>query len=224
MSAARMKKIIANALKVETDISGARLQRESRELRRLETLIDTVFALAIIMIVWDEPSPTQAASVDLLGFIKERAQHMLMAFIGIVVVLVYWFQSNLLLGNLSRTDPKHAILSVLQIFMVLVYLLTVSYGIDIGNEPLILAMQSIAAALIGFTAAGAWWYASYRRRLLTDEADDSDVSALRLRVLAEPLTAILTIGLAFVDPMLWELGWLTFPLFVFILQRVGVRH
>jgi uncharacterized membrane protein len=224
MSAARMKKIIANALKVETAISGARLQRESRELRRLETLIDTVFALAIIMIVWDEPSPTQAASVDLLGFIKERAQHMLMALIGIVVVLVYWFQSNLLLGNLSRTDPKHAILSILQIFMVLVYLLTVSYGIDIGNEPLILAMQSIAAALVGFAAAGAWWYASYRRRLLTDEADDGDVSALRLRVLAEPLTAILTVGLAFVSPLLWELGWLTFPLFVAILRRAGVPH
>jgi uncharacterized membrane protein len=224
MSAARMKKIIANALRVETDISGARLQRESRELRRLETLIDTVFALAIIMIVWDEPSPTQAASVDLLGFIKERAQHMLMALIGIVVVLVYWFQSNLLLGNLSRTDPKHAILSILQIFMVLVYLLTVSYGIDIGNEPLILAMQSIAAALVGFAAAGAWWYASYQRRLLTDEADDSDVSALRLRVLAEPLTAILTVGLAFVSPLLWELGWLTFPLFVALLQRAGMPH
>jgi uncharacterized membrane protein len=176
------------------------------------------------MIVWDEPSPTQAASVDLLGFIAERAQHMLMALIGIVVVLVYWFQSNLLLGNLSRTDPKHAILSILQIFMVLVYLLTVSYGIDIGNEPLILAMQSIAAALVGFAAAGAWWYASYRRRLLTDEADDGDVSALRLRVLAEPLTAILTVGLAFVSPLLWELGWLTFPLFVAILRRAGVPH
>jgi uncharacterized membrane protein len=224
MSAARMKKIIANALRVETSISGARLQRESRELRRLETLIDTVFALAIILIVWDEPSPAQSASVDLLGFIAERAQHMLMALIGIVVVLVYWFQSNLLLGNLSRTDPKHAILSILQIFMVLVYLLTVSYGIDIGNEPLILAMQSIAAALVGFAAAGAWWYASYQRRLLTDEADDSDVSALRLRVLAEPLTAILTIGLAFVSPLLWELGWLAFPLFVAILRRAGVPH
>ncbi len=51
--------------------------------------------------------------------------------------------------------------------MVLVYLLTVSYGIDIGKEPLILAMQSIAVVLVGFAAAGAWWYASYRLCLLT---------------------------------------------------------
>jgi uncharacterized membrane protein len=219
-----MKKIIANALRVETSISNARMQRESRRLHRLETLIDTVFALVIILIVFNESQPEQLPSVDLLGFIKGRAQHMLMAVIGIVVVLVYWFQSNLLLGNLVRTDSKHAILSILQIFMVLIYLLTVSYGIDIGNEPPILAMQSIAAALVGLAAAGAWWYASYRRRLLTDDADDSDVSALRLRVLAEPLTAILTVGLAFVSPLLWELGWLTYPLFVVILQRAGIRQ
>jgi uncharacterized membrane protein len=224
MSAAKMKKIIANYLRVETSISNARLQRESRELRRLETLIDTVFALVIILIVFNEPHPEQSASVDLFGFIKDRAQHMLMGLIGIVVVLVYWFQSNLLLGNLVRTDSKHAILSILQIFMVLIYLLTVSYGVDIGNEPAILAMQSIAAALVGLAAAGAWWYASYRRRLLTNDADDSDVSALRLRVLAEPLTAILTIGLAFVSPLLWELGWLAYPLFVVILKRAGIRQ
>jgi uncharacterized membrane protein len=219
-----MKKIIANILRVETSLSNARLQRESRELRRLETLIDTVFALVIILIVFNEPRPEQSASVDILSFIKDRAQHMLTALIGIVVVLVYWFQSNLLLGNLVRTDSKHAILSILQIFMVLLYLLTVSYGIDIGNEPPILAMQSIAAALVGLAAAGAWWYASYRSRLLTDDADDSDVSALRLRVLAEPLTATLTVGLAFVSPLLWELGWLTYPLFVVILQRAGIAN
>ncbi len=219
-----MKKIIANYLRVETAISNGRQQRESRELRRLERLIDTVFALVIILIVFNETQPEQLASVDVLAFIIDRAQEMLMSLIGIVVVLVYWFQSNLLLGNLVRTDSKHAILSILQIFMVLIYLMTVSYGIDIGDEPLILAMQSIAATLVGLTAAGAWWYASYRNRLLTDDADDSDVSALQLRVLAEPMTALLTVGLAFVSPLLWELGWLTYPLFVILLKRAGIRQ
>jgi uncharacterized membrane protein len=74
MSAAKMKKIIANFLRVETSISNTRLQRESRELRRLETLIDTVFALVIILIVFNEPRPEQSASVDFLGFIQDRAQ------------------------------------------------------------------------------------------------------------------------------------------------------
>jgi hypothetical protein len=31
--------------------------------------------------------------------------------IGLIIVLVYWFQSNLMLGNFVRTDGKHALLS-----------------------------------------------------------------------------------------------------------------
>jgi hypothetical protein len=49
-----------------------------------------------------------------------------------------------------------------------------------------------------------------------------EIRALRLRVLAEPLTAVLTLTLAFVDPLLWELGWLTYPLFAMLLRRAGV--
>ena len=51
------------------------------------------------------------------------------------------------------------------------------------------SLIDVVFALVGFSAAAAWWYASYDRRLLTPEVDDADVNALRLRVLAEPLTA-----------------------------------
>jgi hypothetical protein len=50
------------------------------------------------------------------------------------------------------------------------------------------------------------------------------MSSRCVQVLAEPLTAILTVGLAFVSPLLWELGWLTYPLFAVILQRAGIRQ
>jgi hypothetical protein len=104
----------------------------------------------------------------------------------------------------------------------LVYLLSVSLGISVGNEPLILAVQSIAAALVGFAAAAAWWYASYKRCLLTPDIGDEEVAALRLRVLAEPLTALLTLGLAFVSAVAWEIGWLAYPLMAAMLRRTGV--
>ena len=82
-------------------------------------------------------------------------------------------------------------------------------------------MQSLAAARVGFAAA-AWWYASEDRRLLSPELTESEIAALRLRVLAEPLTAVLTLILAFINPLLWELGWLTYPLFAMLLRRAGV--
>jgi uncharacterized membrane protein len=172
--------------------------------------------------VFDLPDPDDSIAFDLGSFIAFRVDSLIVAMLGIIVVLVYWFQSNLLLGNLKRTDGKHAALSLLQVFLVLAYLLAVSLGIDVGTEPLVLAVQSITAALVGFAAAAAWWYASYNRRLLTPEIDHDEVAALQLRVLAEPLTAVLTLALAFVSATAWEIGWLAYPLIAALLRKAGV--
>jgi uncharacterized membrane protein len=198
------------------------LQREGRELRRLESLIDTVFAIVIVVMVLDLPDPDESIAFDLASFLAFRVESLLVAMLGVIVVLVYWFQSNLLLGNLNRTDGKHAAISLLQVFLVLTYLLSVSLGISVGNEPLVLAAQSVAAALVGFAAAAAWYYASSKRRLLTPEIGDDEVTALRLRVLAEPLTAVLTLALAFVSAVAWEIGWLAYPLIAVMLRKAGV--
>jgi uncharacterized membrane protein len=181
-----------------------------------------VFALVIVVMVFDLPDPDVSIEFDLADFVAFRVESLLVAMLGIVVLLVYWFQSNLLLGNLKRTDGKHAAISLLQIMMVLAYLLAVSLGMAVGAEPLVMAAQSITAALVGFSAAAAWWYASSNRRLLTPEISDDEVSALRLRVLAEPLTALLTLALAFVTATAWEIGWLAYPLIAMLLRKAGV--
>ena len=198
------------------------LQREGKELRRLESLIDTVFAIVIVGIVLDLPEPDESIAFELASFVAFRVESLVMAMLGVIVLMVYWFQSNLLLGNLKRTDGTHAAISLLQVFLVLVYLLSVSLGFSFGDEPLILAAQSIAAALVGFAAAAAWYYASHKRRLLAQEMDGEEIAALRLRVLAEPLTALLTLGLAFVSAVAWELGWLAYPLIAAVLRKAGV--
>jgi len=216
-----MKRLASKLLAIKPAGAG-QLQREGRELLRLGTLIDSVFAIVIVVMVLDLPEPDESIALDLASFIAFKLDSLVVAMLGIIVVLVYWFQSNLLLGNLNRTDGPHATISLLQIFLVLAYLLFVSLGIDGGDDPLVLAAQSISAALVGFAAAAAWWYASYQRRLLTSEISDSEVAALQLRVLAEPVTALLTLGLAFVSALAWELGWLAYPLIAALLRKGGV--
>jgi uncharacterized membrane protein len=217
----KMKNLLTKRLAAKPAGPG-QLQREGRELRRLETLIDTVFAIVIVVIVIDLPAPDESAAFDLVSFIALRVNSLIVAMLGVIIVLVYWFQSNLLLGNLDRTNGAHGALSLLQIFFVLVYLLSISFGISAGNDPLVLAVQSIAAALVGFAAAAAWWYASYNRRLLTPDISDDEIAVLRLRVLAEPLTALLTLALAFVNAVAWELGWFAYPLIAAMLRMTGV--
>jgi uncharacterized membrane protein len=216
-----MKRFVSKLLAVKPAAPGE-LQQQGRELHRLESLIDSVFAIVIVVIVFDLPEPDESITFDLTNFITFQFNSLLFAMLGIIVLLVYWFQSNLLLGNLDRTDGIHASISLLQVFLVLVYLSTVSLGISVGTEPPVLVAQSITAALVGFFAAAAWWYASYKRRLLTQDIGDDEVATLQLRVLAEPLTAVLTIGLAFVSATAWELGWLAYPLIAAMLRKTGI--
>jgi hypothetical protein len=75
---------------------------------------------------------------------------------------------------------------------------------------------------MGFVGAAAWWYASSNRRLLAAEISGEEISALQLRVLAEPMTAVLTLALAFVSATAWEIGWLMYPLIARALRRAGI--
>ena len=123
----------------QESLTPAQLQREARSLRRLETLIDCVFALVIVLIVFDLPD--QEGMDDLVTLIRSSLHTLVGALVGIVVVLVYWFQSNLLLGNLIRTNSVHGFLSLLQVFFVLVYLLAVNLGNRFGDATLSFAQD-----------------------------------------------------------------------------------
>ncbi len=206
---------------IPPDNADSRL-REVRQLRRLETLIDCVFALVIILNVFDLPMPEDTAHLDVTEFIIDSIETIAIAVISVVVILVYWFQSNVLLGDLKRTDAIHGSLSILQVLFVLFYLVAVGLGYQWGKEPVILAAQSATAALVGLMAALAWWYATSRANLVRNDLEADYVAALRLRVFAEPLTALLTLMLAFVAPSAWDYGWFAYPLVAALLRRLGV--
>jgi hypothetical protein len=57
-------------------------------------------------------------------------------------------------------------------------------------------------------------YAIKNHRLLLPEVTEQYAYRLRDRILAEPITAIITIPFAFAGPILWEVSWLSYPLVV----------
>jgi apolipoprotein N-acyltransferase len=54
--------------------------------------------------------------------------------------------------------------------------------------------------------------------LLLPEVTEQYARHLRDRILAEPITAIITIPLAFVGPIIWEISWLSYPLVVWLVR------
>jgi uncharacterized membrane protein len=196
-------------------------RRSILQLSRLETLTDVVYALVLFRMFLLIPTPdhTEWHWGYFLEFFGDNAITFALVAIGLAVTIIYWGQNNLLMGSLAKTDPRHTALSIVQIFCLLLFVKTLRIGVELGGSPGTRALESGAAALMGFVAAWGWAYAIKDRRLLHDDVSDEDALATRDRILAEPITALITIPFAFLGPWLWEAAWLTYPLFVKLLKR-----
>ena len=126
----------------------------------------------------------------------------------------YGIQNNVLLGNLPSTDSRHTILSILQRMLLLIFRVSMRLGIALGASNATRALESITAALVGIAGGWGWTYAIKNHRLLLPEVTEQYDYRLRDRILAEPITAIITIPFAFAGPILWEVSWLSYPLVV----------
>ncbi len=199
----------------------ARHKREVIQLRRLTTVIDVIFAIVIwrIFILLPAPTAEQLTWEHIGPFLGANIFVFLIVFIGLVVTIIYWLQHNLLFGNLQSTDTRHSILSILQIFFLLAFLVSLREGIELGPSTGTRALESITAALVGIAGGWGWAYAIKNHRLLLPEVTEQYALQLRDRILAEPITAVITIPCAFVGPIIWEISWLSYPIVVWLVRR-----
>ncbi len=199
----------------------AKLKRETVQLLRLRRLIDVVYAIVLwnVFLLIPEPEKEEWVLETMSSFLSANILTLALVAIALAITIIFWLQNNTLFNNLDRTDGRHTALSILQIFFLLLFLHSIRLGVVLGASDGTRAFESIAAALMGIMAAWGWSYANKNRRLVSPDVTDQYARRLRDRILAEPITAIITLPLAFVGPALWEIAWLSYPLVVFL-----VRH
>ncbi len=202
------------------------LARETRQLRRLEVLVDSVYALVIVLLVANLPTPRDVGWTGSSPWEYLQAQRgdLLVAALGLALVIGYWLQNNAMFGSLARTDNRFATLAILQILMLLAYLFSMGLGLDFEQHELTLALQSGSLLLMGVVALAAWSYATRDRRLVADVVTAGQLHQVRLRLLPEPLTAALTLAVSPLGSGAWELAWLAFPLAAWGVNRWGRRR
>jgi uncharacterized membrane protein len=201
----------------------AQKERDERQLRRLQTLMDVVFAVLIIRIFTLLPHLTDVKSgnVDPLVIFTEGGEKFIMFIIGFILITIYWFQNNKTSGNLVSTDGKHTVLSILQLFFLLLYLYSVRLDMETHSDVLALFMQSVTLALTGFAGVAAWVYATKHTELVSEAVGPEEANELKISILSEPLAATFTIPFAFIGPGIWNLSWLSVIVFGIFLKR---RH
>ncbi|MCK5337878.1 MAG: hypothetical protein KAJ50_03665, partial [Bacteroidales bacterium] len=153
--------MIKKYLKITQQYTDAAKARGARQLIRLEVMIDVLFALMIYKLFTFMPNP------DIDGFGRDELYKVLtesylnytVIFIGLVLVIIYWGMNNLQFGNLDRTDGKHATLSILQVFSLMLYIYFVRLDAQFEGEVFLMQLQSTFLALAGFLSVASWYYA-----------------------------------------------------------------
>jgi len=193
------------------------------KLIRLERVMDMVYALAIwrLFMLLPRPEGDEFAVANVGSVLVAHWDVFVIAALGTLIVVVYWWQNNDLLGHLERTDGRHTALSVAQLFAVLLFLYSIGIGLRVGADPISRVFESGCALLVGVMSLAAWRYAIGRGGLLREGTDPAEVERLSRRSLSEPLTAAITIPFAFAGPWLWELSWLIYPFLRYLLGGRG---
>lgn len=192
------------------------------QLSRLERLSDVIYAIVLwrLFVLIPKPVSAEGAWHSAGEYISQNGFTLAVVLIGVVFVIIYWSQSNILLGNLRKSDGTHTVLSILQLFALLLFMMSLNMGVLLGGSVFTRLFESIMAAFVGLTASFAWMYGIKNRRLLQHDVSDFDARKILDTVMAEPITALLTIPFAFAGPWIWEISWLLlFPVGI-IMKRI----
>ena len=210
--------MIKNILK-KKEKTEAEKERDDKQLRRLQTLTDVVYGVTIIRMFTIIPRPAEILKdgADPLTIFGDG--HFIMFIIGIILLSIYWFQSNKTMGNLIATDGKHSFLTIMQLLFLLLYFYSVGLDMATHSDVLALFMQSVTLAFVGFSSVAAWVYATKYAGLISEAVNDKEIIEIRNSVLTEPLAALLTIPFAFIGPGLWNLSWLSVLFFGWFLKK-----
>jgi uncharacterized membrane protein len=198
-----------------------RAAKERRHLDRLETLIDSVYALVIVFLVAQFPNPLNFDQefTSFWQFLRLEGDDLAAPFIGLVVVVIYWLQNNFLFGYLERTDNKHATLAIAQIFFILFYLYTTDLLDAFPNTRTILGLQSATFAIVGILAVWGWSYATNKRRLIGEDLSEEEIERVHSKTLPEPIAALFTLPFAFIGTTAWNLSWIAMPVLSLVLVK-----
>ena len=196
------------------------------QLKRLEMLMDVVFALIIwrIFMILPRPEGENSQWASVLEMLQSDPGVFLLILLSTVIVIVFWLQNNDLLGKLKQTDSIHTAITIFQLIFLLLMLYSIGLGIRYEGELVTKVMESVSALLVGLMAYLGWRYAMYKAKILADDVTEEEAKLTLEKSLAEPITAAITIPFAFVGPLAWELSWLIYPLIKAWFNRRHKQH
>ena len=209
----------------KTEPTKAQIERGVGLLNSVLIVINILYALLIFQVFLILPRPGDPElEYNTLGQIySENLTQILVIVVGLILIVMYWIQFNRQLGNLVRSSPIHATITVVQMVCLMLYLYFVRFDMEYDGMQLALQMESIFLALAGFLGAFNWWYAR-RNKLTSEQIDDNEEVSVFYSLLPEPLASLFTLPFASFGPTIWTISFLSIIPIGYILKLVRKKY
>lgn len=208
----------------KTEPTKAQIERGVGLLNSIRVVINVLYALLVFQVFLILPRPDDPElKYHTLGQIySENIMQIVVIVVGLILIIMYWIQFNRQLGNLVRSSPTHASLSIIQMFILMLYLYFVRFDMEFDGMKLALQMESIFLALAGFLGAFNWYYAK-ENKLLSEEVSNDEELSVFYSLFPEPLASLFTLPFASFGPGIWTISFLSIIPIGFVLKLIRKR-
>lgn len=199
----------------------AELERGVGLLSSVKIVVNVLFALLIFQafLILPRPGDPLLEYNTLEEIFSEHIMSLLVIVVGLILIIIYWIQFNLLFGNIKRSTPLHAILALTQVIFLMIYLYFLRFDMEYDGLTLALQMESIFLALAGFIGAFNWRYAK-SIGLTSEQITAKEELDLFYKVLPEPIASVITFPFAVMGPGIWTFAFLSIIPVTYILKFI----
>jgi len=184
-------------------ISETRLEPQAsggtNDLRLVASFSNTIFALAIILLVINMRIPNIAplhSATILLRLLFVQWPTVVSYLFGFVVIGSYWYLQHHMFRLIKRYDHRYVLLNLLALlFVPLLSFTTALLGTDASFISIVLFAVNLC--LVGLAFWVMWVYAAYHSRLVDTDVSPRVIKSIGRRCLYLPAAGVLSSLLAF---------------------------
>ncbi len=189
--------------------------------KRIETLVDGIFAIAMTLLVLSLTVPVLTGPVSdatmtsvLLGLWPK----FIVYGFSFILLAIFWSANHAQFYHIIRIDKTLLWITLIWLLFVALVPFSASLNGEYGNLKSASVFFGLNMFFIGILLFLIWYYAT-QKNLIKDDLSLEDVKSIRKINLALPIASVISIGLAFVIPSWSYLAYFLIPVIHNIIEK-----
>src|SRR3989338_1196602 len=196
---------------------------EYSSTKRVEALVDGVFAIAMTLLAFDLRVSDIFKSIsnfNILNVISNIWPHLLIYVISFIILGFYWIEHHIQYDYIKSSSKYFLWINIF--FLMFIALTPFSTGI-LGRylgEQFSIVFYGINIILVGILSYFHWWYVNFHRIVIKD-ATPVVISTIKKNILVAPIIASISILISFFSLWVSLVIYVVVPIYYIFLSRVS---